>query len=147
MKYVKKSTSIFDIHSLSSLTASILLLFSVLSSPLIHPRPVNADGLFQEQLSASFGERKADLIIKITPSVVTTETIQEQSQKPVIQFKLYDSTSKEGFKHVTYYITTEKDGKKLLSDWFHDHKGDLKIEMKPINAKSITVYGEPDRIL
>jgi len=41
----------------------------------------------------------------------------------------------------------EKDGKKLLSDWFHDHKGDLKIEMKPSDAESITVYGEPDPIL
>ena len=92
---------------------------------------VYADGLFQEQLSASFADRKADLIIKMTPPVVTTETIQEQSQKPIIQFKLYDPTTKEGYKHVTYYITIEKDGKKLLSDWFHDHKGDLKIEMKP----------------
>jgi hypothetical protein len=35
----------------------------------------------------------------------------------------------------------------LLSDWFHDHKGDLKIEMKPSDDKRITVYGEPDPIL
>jgi hypothetical protein len=48
---------------------------------------------------------------------------------------------------VTYYITIEKDGKKLLSDWFHDHKGDLKIEMKPSNTENIAVYGEPDPIL
>jgi hypothetical protein len=106
-----------------------------------------ADGLFQEQLSASFGQRKADLIIKMMPPVVTTETIQKESQKPIIQFKLYDPTTKEGYKHVTYYITIEKDGKKLLSDWFHDHKGDLKIEMKPQSKQQITVYGEPDPIL
>lgn len=98
-------------------------------------------------ISASFGERTADLIIKMMPPVVTTETLQNQSQKPIIQFKLYDPTTKEGFKHVTYYITIEKDGKKLLSDWFHDHKGDLKIEMKPINTENIAVYGEPDPIL
>jgi hypothetical protein len=108
---------------------------------------VYADGLFQEQLSASFADRKADLIIKMTPPVVTTETIQQQGQKPIIQFKLYDPTTKEGYKHVTYYITIEKDGRKLLSDWFHDHKGDLKIEMKPQNKEQITVYGEPDPIL
>ena len=81
------------------------------------------------------------------PPVVTTETIQNQSQKPIIQFKLYDPSTKEGFKHVTYFITIDKDGKKLLSDWFHDDKGDLKIEMKPSNAERITVYGEPDPIL
>jgi len=40
-----------------------------------------------------------------------------------------------------------KTAKKLLSDWFHDHKEDLKIEMKPSDAESITVYGEPDPIL
>src|ERR671924_2083514 len=82
------------------------------------------------------------------PPVVTTETLQKQNQKPIIQFKLYDPTTKEGFKHVTYYITIEKGGKRLLSDFFHDHKGDLKIEMKPeANEKQITVYGEPDPIL
>jgi hypothetical protein len=48
---------------------------------------------------------------------------------------------------VTYFITIEKDGKKLLSDWFYDHKGDLKIEMKPSDTGRITVYGEPDPIL
>lgn len=81
--------------------------------------------------SESFAGRTADLIIKMIPPVVTTETIQNQSQKPVIQFKLCDPSIKEGFKHVTYFITIDKDGKKLLSDWFHDDKGDLKIEMKP----------------
>jgi hypothetical protein len=59
MKHVEKSTSVFNIHSLTSITASILLLFSVVSSPLIHPRAANADGLFQEQLSASFGEERS----------------------------------------------------------------------------------------
>lgn len=105
------------------------------------------DGLFMEELSASFGDRKADLIIKMTPPVVTTETLQKQNQKPIVQFKLYDPVTEEGFKHVTYFITIEKDGKKLLSDWFHDHKGDLKIEMKPSDDERITVYGEPDPIL
>ena len=79
--------------------------------------------------------------------VVTTETLQNQSQKPIIRFKLYDPTTKEGFKHVTYHVTIEKDDKEILSDWFHDDKGDLKIEMKPSDAESITVYGEPDPIL
>jgi hypothetical protein len=127
--------------------ASILLLVSLVPSSILYPNAAFGDGLFQEQLSASFGDRKADLIIKMTPPVVTTETLKNQNQEPVIQFKLYDPSTKEGYKHVTYYITIEKDGKKLLSDWFHDHKGDLKIEMKPSNAEQIAVYGEPDPIL
>src|ERR671924_2369781 len=136
-----------------SLTSAIVFLIVsiniVIASSLFSPlKTAYADGLFMEELSASFGERKADLIIKMMPPVVTTETLKNPNQKPIIQFKLYDPSTKEGYKHVTYYITIEKDGKKLLSDWFHDHKGDLKIEMKPQTDKEqITVYGEPDPIL
>jgi hypothetical protein len=129
------------------LVAAFLLISIVLLSitPISSIKNALGDGLFMEELSASFGDRKADLLIKMNPPVVTTETLQ--NQKPVIQFKLYDPITNEGFKHVTYFITIEKEGKKLISDWFHDHKGDLKIEMKPSNAERITVYGEPDPIL
>src|SRR5919107_81237 len=124
-----------------------VIVLGFIFSSTIPAKVAFSDGLFMEELSASFGDRKADLIIKMTPPVVTTETLLKQNQKPIIQFKLYDPATKEGFKHVTYFITIEKDGKKLLSDWFHDHKGDLKIEMKPSNAEQIAVYGEQDPIL
>ena len=52
-----------------------------------------ADGLSQEQISASMGSRKADLLIKTTPPVVTTETLQSSKQKPIIEFRLFDSNS------------------------------------------------------
>jgi hypothetical protein len=130
MVYGRKNNLIYE----STRCAFILLLLFLVPSPMLYPDTAFGDGLFMEELSASFGDRKADLIIKMTPPVVTTETLQKQNKKPVIQFKLYDPTTKEGFKHVTYFIAIEKDGKKLISDWFHDHKGDLKIEMKPSNA-------------
>src|SRR5215211_5725455 len=138
-------------RTLSLTSAIVFLIVSiniVITSSLFSPlKTAYADGLFMEELSASFGDRKADLIIKMMPPVVTTETLKNLNQKPIIQFKLYDPSTKDGYKHVTYYITIEKDGKKLLSDWFHDHKGDLKIEMKPSNAERIAVYGDPDPIL
>jgi hypothetical protein len=147
MKDGKRTNLATDMHRSIFRFTFVFMLFFIVTCASIYPKYVKADGLFQEQLSASFGDRTTDLIIKMMPPVVTTETLENQSQKPVIQFKLYDPATKEGFKHVTYYITIEKDGKKLLSDWFHDHKGDLKIEMKPSDAESITVYGEPDPIL
>src|SRR5215216_5193584 len=148
MMYGETKSPSLDNGSLVLTIASIFLLVLLIPSSKIFPlKAAFGDGLFMEELSASFGERRADLIIKMTPPVVTTETLEKQNQKPIIQFKLYDPTTNEGYKHVTYYITIEKDGKKLLSDWFHDHKGDLKIEMKPSNAERVTVYGEPDPIL
>jgi len=110
-------------------------------------RQVYGDGLFMEQLSASFGNRKADLLIKMNPPIVTTALIQNQGQKPVIEFKLFDSKTNQTFKQVTYYITIEKNGKQLLADWFYDPNGDLKLQMQPRNTSEITVAGELDPIL
>src|SRR5919107_248323 len=130
------------------LVAATIVVIFISSFSLIMPiKTAFGDGLFMEQLSASFGNRKADLLIKMTPPVVTTQTLQTQNQKPVIQFKLFDSNTQEGINHVTYFITIEKNGKVLLSDWFHDHKGDLKIEMQPRNTPVISVYGEQDPLL
>jgi hypothetical protein len=128
-------------------TVIITFISSFSSSSIIPIKTAFGDGLFMEELSASFGNRKADLLIKMTPPVVTTETFQKQDQKAVIQFKLFDSNTREGIKHVTYFITIEKDGKKLLSNWFHDHNGDLKLQIRPKNTDLVTVYGEPDPIL
>jgi hypothetical protein len=100
---------------------SVSLLLSSSSLILFSAKPAYGDGLTQETLSASFGNRKADLLIKMWPPLVTTETVQQQGQTPVIQFKLFDSNANQGIKHVTYFITIEKGGKKLLANTFHDH--------------------------
>ncbi|HZA07910.1 MAG TPA: hypothetical protein VE619_09410, partial [Nitrososphaeraceae archaeon] len=107
------------------------------------------DGLTQEQLSASLGNRKADLLIKMIPPVVTTETLQT-GQKPIIEFRLFDSNTNQSFSHVTYYIIIlQRDGKRLVSDMFHDHNGDLKIQVDPSNInKTVTFSGaEQDPLL
>ena len=145
--YMISQKSMFLIYGLI-VTVIFTFISSFSSSSSIIPiKTAFADGLFMEELSASFGNRKADLLIKMTPPVVTTETFQKQDQKAIIQFKLFDSNTREGIKHVTYFITIEKDGKKLLSNWFHDHNGDLRLQIRPKNTDLVTVYGEPDPIL
>jgi hypothetical protein len=132
-----------------------IMVFSLLASSIVityahfcdHLVPAFGDGLFEEQLSASLGSRKADLYIKMSPPVVTTETIMNQTQKPVIQFRLFDSATNKSLNHVTYLITIEKSDKRLLTDWFHDHAGDLRIQMNPRNASQIVINGEQDPIL
>src|SRR5919197_244947 len=113
---------------------TVIVIFPLLTSASFWTKqPAFGDGLTQEQLSASLGNRKADLLIKMTPAVVTTETLQN-GQKPTVEFRLFDSNSNESFTHVTYYIILEKDGKRLLSDMLHDHNGDLKIQVNPVNT-------------
>src|SRR5919199_6389 len=113
----------------------LLLRLSLLS--IWQEKLAYGDGLAQEQISSSLGSRKADLLIKMTPSVITDETLKK-GQNPVVEFRLFDSNTNNSFSHVTYYITIEKDGKKLLSNWFHAHNGDLIMEIKPSHNTTTT---------
>jgi small nuclear ribonucleoprotein (snRNP)-like protein len=100
-----------------------------------------ADGLAQEQISSSLGNRRADLLVKMDPPVVTTETLKK-GQNPILEFRLFDTNTNKSFSHVTYFISIQKEGKKLLSDWFHSHDGDLRIVIKNTNASRITVSSQ-----
>ena len=130
-----------------SFISIVMVVLSLISGSFWAKQPAFGDGLTQEQLSASLGDRKADLLIKMTPAVVTTETLQK-GQKPFVEFRLFDSNSNESFTHVTYYIILEKDGKRLLTDIFHDHNGDLKIQINPNNTSKTAISGgEQDPLL
>ena len=126
----------------------LLISSTVFSSILltVWTKPALGDGLTQEQLTASLGNRKADLLIKMIPPVVTTETLQN-GQKPVVEFRLFDSNTNKSFSHVTYYIIIEKDGKRLLADLFHDHNGDLRIQINPSNSSQVSISGQQDPLL
>jgi hypothetical protein len=119
----------------------IITLFSMISLSTFLTETAFGDGLSQEQISSSLGNRKADLLIKMTPPVITTETLRE-GQKPIIELRLYDSNTNSSFNHVTYYVSIEKDGKKLLSDWFHAHNGDLGILIIPQNTSEVKILSK-----
>ena len=108
--------------------------------------PTFGDGLFMEELSASTAGRDISLLIKMSPPVVTTETLKG-GQTPLIQFRLSDTATNETIKHVTYLIEIEKSGKRLLLDTFHSHTGNLGIQMRPSSVDHITINGDQDPIL
>src|SRR6476620_8640359 len=120
--------------------------FSLFVESIVSMNSAFGDGLTQEELTGSLGNRKADLLIKMIPAVVTTETLGN-GQKPIIEFRLFDSNTNQSFSHVTYYIILEKDGKKLFYDMFHDHDGDLKIQMNPNSSGNISITGDKTPIL
>ena len=128
---------------------SIILVYCTILSAIPLPifKRAFADGLSQEQISASMGSRKADLLIKTTPPIVTTEILQSTKLKPVIEFRLFDSNSNKSFRHINYYITIDKNGNVLLSDWFHSHNGDLRIQIIPTNASKIRLSGEHEQLV
>ena len=122
------------------------VLFFVLSSSILYVKPAFSDGLFQDQLSASVGERKVGLFIKMTPPVVTTDTLKK-GQKPTIEFRVFNLNNNGTYFHVTYQISIEKDSQTLLNQWFHHHYGDLKLEIIPKNSTTTKLYAQKDPIL
>jgi hypothetical protein len=108
-----------------------------------------ADGLTQEQISASLGNRQSNLLIKMNPSVVTTETLQTKPEKPIIEFRLFDSGTNKSFNHVNYDISIlDKDNKQLFSNWFHSHYGMLGIEIVPNNSThGVKIEGEQEPLI
>src|SRR5919202_3020858 len=122
-----------------------LLWFSMLSS-LLYLHPAYGDGLFQDQISASVGERKVGLFIKMTPPVITTETLKK-GQKPTIEFRVFNSNNNGTYFHVTYQIIIQKDKETLLNQWFHHHYGDLKLEIIPKNSTTTKIYAQKDPVL
>src|ERR671938_44370 len=132
------STSIFNI------TAAFALVIVISSSLCI--LPAYGDGLFQDQISASVGERKVGLFIKMTPPVITTETLKK-GQKPTIEFRVFNSNNNGTYFHVTYQIIIQKDKDTLLNQWFHHHYGDLKLEIIPKNSITTKIYAQKDPVL
>ena len=127
-----------------NITAAFML-FLVISSPL-YVLPAYSDGLFQDQISASVGQRKVGLFIKMTPPVVTTETLKK-GQKPTIEFRVFNSNNNRTYFHVTYQIFIQKGNQTLLNQWFHHHYGDLKLEIIPKNSTATKIYAQKDPIL
>jgi hypothetical protein len=117
-----------------------------IQSPLLNVRLAFGDGLFQDQISSSVGERKVGLFIKMTPPVVTTETLNE-GQKPTIEFRVFNSNNNGTYFHVTYQIIIQKGSQTLLNQWFHHHYGDLKLEIIPKNTTDTKIYAQKDPIL
>jgi hypothetical protein len=103
--------------------------------------PAFGDGLTQENLPpASFGNRQAALFIKISPPILTKDTIGDT----YLELKLYDANTNQVVPHVSYFISAWKDDKLLLRNLFHAHSGDLilKIVPKNINVNDVIIYGD-----
>ena len=99
------------------------------------------DGLTQENLPpASFGNRQAALFIKISPPILTKDTIGDT----YLQLRLFDANTNQAVPHTSYFISAWKDDKLVLRNLFHAHSGDLTLKIVPknINVNDSIVYGD-----
>ncbi|WP_268541839.1 peptidase, partial [Candidatus Nitrosotenuis cloacae] len=126
-------------HS-KKLLSSILALLILSQTASFFQNEAYGDGLTQESIPASFGDRQAVLFIKINPPILTKETVGDT----YLQLRLYDEKTTQTIQHTSYFITVSKDGKLLLRNLFHAHSGELTLKIVPknISVNDVIVYGD-----
>jgi hypothetical protein len=116
--------------------AILLLAQMVMAVPSVY-----GDGLTQENLPpASFGGRQAALFIKISPPILTQDTIGDT----FLQLRLFDAATGKTVPHTSYFVESWKDEKLLLRNNFHAHSGELTLKIVPTNVavNDVLVYGD-----
>src|SRR3990170_369055 len=108
---------------------SKILIFSISMMMLLQiPSTVYGDGLTMENLPpASVGNRQASLFIKISPPILTKDTVGDT----FLELRLFDANTGKIIEHTSFFVTVDKDGKLLMRDLFHTHSGDLTIKVQP----------------
>jgi hypothetical protein len=107
------------------------------------PFNVYGDGLTQENLPpASVGDREASLFIKISPPILTKDTIGDK----FLELRLFDAKTGETIQHTSFFVTVDKDGELLMRNLFHTHSGNLtiKIQSEQLEVNDVVVYGDQE---
>ncbi|MEX2192864.1 MAG: peptidase [Nitrosarchaeum sp.] len=123
---------------------SKILIFSI-SMMIISQIPsyVYGDGFTQENLPpASVGDRDASLFIKISPPILTKDTVGDK----FLELRLFDAKTDETIQHTSFFVTVDKDGKLLMRNLFHTHSGTLiiKIQSEDLDVNDVIVYGDEE---
>ncbi|MEM4253409.1 MAG: peptidase [Candidatus Nitrosotenuis sp.] len=99
------------------------------------------DGLTQENLPpASFGDRQAALFVKISPPILTQDTIEDT----FLQLRLFDANTNQPVPHTSFFLSVWKDDKLRLRNVFHGHSGEVTIKIIPTNidVNDVQVFGD-----
>src|SRR6188508_277824 len=103
----------------------------------------NADGIFEENLPpATVGNRVASLYTKISPPILTSDTMQNA----FFQLKLFDSKTGDNITNVNYFLTINKGDKMLLRELFYSKDGPLTLKIEPSEGP-VNVYGTTEPFL
>ncbi len=102
-----------------------------------------SDGLFEETLPpASIGDRAASLYTKISPPVLTSDTIQNA----FFQLRLFDSKTGDNITNVNYFLTINKGDKVLFRELFYSKEGPLTLKFQPSQGP-VKIFGSTEPFL
>jgi hypothetical protein len=121
--------------------AVIFFVLILIASPYFTVSNAFGDGLTQENLPpASVGNRQASLFIKISPPILTKDTVGDT----FLELRLFDANDGKTIVHTSFFVTVDKGGELLMRDLFHTHSGNLTIKIQPTpgSVNDVVVYGD-----
>ena len=101
------------------------IVFSGLAS--IMPFQAHGDGFSQETVYASVGNRTMAMFIKINPSVLTAENLQDR----YMDLRFFDSKTNNAIKNVSFWLNVTKGDQPLMYDLFYTDSGNFTIKFQP----------------
>ncbi len=127
MKYSEKNvTGIVEILCVILFCSLALPLYLLQVSGQHHGAPPPA---------ASIGDREISLDFKTIPNLIKTD------QDAEMKIGFTDERANKGVNHVTFILDVSKDGRKILSEFFHSHEGPLNLLFKQYtNSVSLPKY-------
>lgn len=118
----------------------VLLLVAILCSIIILlliPQ-INAQHHGAPPPSANIGNRKVTLNMQTEPKII------KAGQNFLMKIAFVDENVKQNINHVTFRMDISKDGKHVLSDFFHGHGGEIQLAFRHTNAISPSIGGTMD---
>lgn len=138
--------SIPRVYTLVLLATAVAVVSIVIgtSSNLFSVQNACADGFSERTFTASFQGRNANLLVKVNPPTLTSETKQDA----FILFRLYDSNTNQTIKFTSLFISITKDNKELINDLFQSAEGVLRLKIQPDEtASKVSIYGNKEGFL
>jgi hypothetical protein len=123
----------------------IILSFLFVTGTILIPNFQQAigDGIFEENLPpATVGDREASLYTKISPPILTSDTMQNA----FFQLRLFDAKTGNNITNVNYFLTITKGDKLLLRELFYSKDGPLMLKFEPGDGP-IKVFGSTEAFL
>jgi hypothetical protein len=89
--------------------------------------------------AANIGNRKVTLNFQTEPAGI------KSGQNVLMKISFLDQNTKQNIQHVTVRMDViNKDGKHVLSEFFHAHDGNINVDIKPSSAIRYAVGGNMD---
>ncbi|MEM2856448.1 MAG: hypothetical protein QW416_05030 [Candidatus Nitrosocaldaceae archaeon] len=89
-----------------------------------------------------FGGQNISIETRIEPQDLALYKIEAEDINPLLKVRFFNYDTNINIEQTTMRITVEKDEKILMSGWFYDPNGEIKLQIIPTQREGFEIYGD-----